>query len=72
MNPQPTCMTCVHWHVIDRGDGWCTKWDGVSSRHFTCDKHVPVKIEPIDKLTDQTKDKLKNPPQPVDKEEWFG
>ena len=57
-------MTCVHWHVIDRGDGWCTKWDGVSSRHFTCVEHVPVKIEPIDKL--------KNPPQPVDKEEWFG
>ena len=64
MNPTPTCMTCVHWHVIDRGDGWCTKWDGVSSRHFTCEKHVPVKIEPIDKLTE--------PPQPVDKEEWFG
>ena len=56
-------MTCDHWHVIDRGDGWCTKWDGVSSRHFTCVEHVPVKIEPIDKL--------KNPPQPVDKEEWF-
>ena len=50
MNPKPTCITCVHWLVIDRGDGWCTKWDGVSSRHFTCDKHVPVKIEPIDKL----------------------
>ena len=72
-------MTCAHWHVIDRWDGWCNRFQKYKYDSGTCDKHVPVKIEPIDKLTDQTKDKLtdqtkdklKNPPQPVDKEEYF-
>lgn len=57
-------MTCVHWHVIDRWNGWCNRFQKYKYDSGTCDKHVPVKIEPIDKL--------KNPPQPVDKEEWFG
>ena len=63
MNPKPTCMTCVHWHVIDRWNGWCNRFQKYKYDSGTCDKHVPVKIEPIDKL--------KNPPQPVDKEERF-
>ena len=71
MNPPPTCMTCDHWHVCDRCDGWCTLLNKITEDNDHCLKHVPVKIEPIDKLTYQTKDKLKNPPQPVDKEEWF-
>ena len=63
MNPTPTCMTCDHWHVIHPWNGWCNYYNGLTNSTETCDKHVPVKIEPIDKL--------KNPPQPVDKEEWF-
>ena len=57
MNPQPTCMTCVHWHAIDRSNGWCNRFAKYKYDSGTCEKHVPVKIEPIDKL--------KNPPQPV-------
>jgi hypothetical protein len=56
-------MTCVHWHVIDRWNGWCNRFQKYKYDSGTCDKHVPVKIELIDKL--------KNPPQPVDKEEYF-
>ena len=63
MNPQPTCMTCVHWHVIDRWDGWCNRFQKYKYDSGTCEKHVPVKIEPINKL--------KNPPQAIDKEERF-
>ena len=63
MNPQPTCMTCDHWHVIDRGDGWCNRFQKYKYDSGTCEKHVPVKIEPINKL--------KNSPQAIDKEERF-
>jgi hypothetical protein len=63
MNPEPTCMTCVHWHVIDRCNGWCNRFAKYKYDSGTCEKHVSIKIEPIDKL--------KNTPQPVDKEEWF-
>ena len=63
MNLKPACMTCVHWHVIDRWNGWCNRFQKYKYDSGTCDKHVPVKIEPIDKL--------KNPQQPVDKEERF-
>ena len=64
MNPQPTCMTCDHWHPHHPWDGWCTRFNAFAHHSETCFEYVPVKIEPIDKL--------KNPPQPVDKEEWFG
>jgi len=63
MNPPPICMTCDHWHTHHPWEGWCTRWNSFAHHTETCFEHVPVKIEPIDKL--------KNPPQPVDKEEWF-
>ena len=63
MNLKPACMTCVHWHVIYQWNGWCNRFQKYKYDSGTCDKHVPVKIEPIDKL--------KNPQQPVDKEERF-
>ena len=63
MNPQPICMTCDHWHVWDRCDGWCTLFNKLAEDTDHCKKHESVKIESIDKL--------KNPTQPVDKEEYF-
>ena len=54
MNPQPTCMTCVHWHVCDRCDGWCTLLNKLTEDNDYCKKHVPVKIEPIDKPMKKT------------------
>ena len=50
MNPQPTCMTCDHWHVCDRCDGWCTLLNKLTEDNDYCKKHVPVKIEPTEEL----------------------
>jgi hypothetical protein len=64
MNPQPTCLTCEHWHPHHPWDGWCTRFNSFAHNTEICFEHMPVVIEPIDKL--------KNPSQPIDKEEWFG
>lgn len=64
MNLKPTCMTCDHWHAINASDGYCTQFAKWTYNTQTCEKYELFTIEPIDKL--------KNPPQPVDKEEWFG
>jgi hypothetical protein len=48
MNLKLACMTCVHWHVCDRCDGWCTLLNKLTEDNDHCKKHVPVKIEPIE------------------------
>jgi len=63
MNPPPICMTCDNWHPHHPLDGWCTRFNAPALSTETCFEHVPVKIKPIEKL--------KNPLQLVDNEEWF-